>query len=150
MIIIASGVYEIYTRILTVTAATHLICLTAPSNRRLIIISASITNEDLDTNEQILCSLDDASGTPAGTTITPRKHNEATIDSQATSRTSPTGMTPGSTPIFAEGVPLVSGFRFDPAEDSRPIVERSASVVLRTASAVSSFTAIARMTYAEI
>lgn len=70
------GVYTVTYRIAANTAAKSLLLMTAAANKPIDILSASVTNESNETNEQLVCCLQrvTALGAPTGTVVTPAKH----------------------------------------------------------------------------
>ncbi|MEK6862470.1 MAG: hypothetical protein AABY07_11010 [Nanoarchaeota archaeon] len=73
-------------RINNVAAAKTLLYITAATNNMVEILSAKITNEDNETNEQILCTIQKITtlGTPTATTLTGAKHEKGSATMSST------------------------------------------------------------------
>lgn len=116
------------------------------------ILSTSITNRSLDTNEQLEAGLFRVTtkGSPAGTTANVQKHevgdanNPLTIIANLT--TEPT--TYDTAPLDKNGFSNLAGYRYDPIPEERPIVSPSGLVGLRlTAAPAAAFDATIQITF---
>lgn len=156
------GVYSCAYRIAGVTAARTLLYLTAPSTKVVEILSASVTNESNETNEQILCGLQRITtlGTPTATTITPGKHETGDQAASSVVKANVTASEP-TYPAVAQGadIPMaiglegcssLGGWFFQPVPEERPIVTAGDSWGLRLVNAITSADLVIRLTMREI
>ena len=155
------GVYTAHEEIaaLNPAACDGLLTLEAPADLCIEILSASITNLDNDTAEQLEAGLFriTTKGTLAGNAITPEKHEQGDAASSATALgAGNAGMTtePGawaSEPFDAGGFNNLAGYRYDPMPEERPMISPSGLVGLRLLAAPSSaFKAHVEIVYREI
>lgn len=149
------GVYTAKIRISALATAKTLLYITAPSTEVLEVLSASITNESNETNEQLVATLQRIGtlGTPTGTALTPSKHESGDQAASATAVGNVTASEPtytADTEIGLEGFSSLGGWYFDPIPEERPIVAPSASLGLRILNAPTSLDAVVRITFREI
>lgn len=155
-------VYSAAYRISGVTAAKTLMYLTAPSTAVVEILSASVTNESNETNEQIACALQRITslGTPTATTVTPADHENLSPSASSTVKANVTASEPtyGAVAQNAdivgafglEGASSLGGWDFNPMPEERVIVAPSASIGLRLLNAITSADLVVRLTFREI
>lgn len=149
------GVYTAHLKISALAAAKTLIFITAPSTKVVEILSISITNSSLETNEQLECCWQKIGtlGTPSATTLTPSKHESGDQASASTVKGNVTASEPtytSDTEIGKEGFSSVGGYFFDPLPEERPVVSAADSWGLRMLSTPTAFDANCRITYREI
>lgn len=149
------GVYTASIECAGVTAAKTLLYVTAPANKVLEILGASITNYDNDTNEQAEATLQVVGtlGTPTGTSVTAAKHEPGDQAAGSTVVGNVTGSEPtysSNTQIGREGFATVGGYRFQPVPEERMIVQGGSTVGLRLLTAISSTALVASVTFREI
>lgn len=150
------GVYTAKIRISAVTTAKTLIYITTPSNKVIEILSASITNESNETNEQLIATFQTISslGSPTGTSLTPSKHEPGDQSATVTAVGNVTANEPtysSNTEIGIEGFSSLGGWYFDPIPEERPIVAPSSSLGLRLLNApASSVDLVVKVTFREI
>jgi len=149
------GVYTAEIEIASLSAAKTAILLECPSDSVLEIISGSITNMDTDSNEQLEAGLFTVTtkGSPAGTSITPEKHETGDAASGVTATgdltTEPT--TYNSKGVDRQGFSNLAGYRYDPLPEEKPIVSPSGLIGLRLLAAPSAgFKAACQIVYREI
>lgn len=130
------GVYTAQVQALTQTAGKTLIYVTAPATAVVEILSASITDVDNETNEQLEACLQRVSslGTPTGTALTP---SETENGDQAAASTV-VGNVTASEPTYGantqhgkEGFPSLGGYRYQPVPEERILIPPSGTVGLR-------------------
>lgn len=155
------GVYTAAYRIAGVTAAKTLIYLTAASGKPIDILSASVTNESNETNEQILCAIQrvTTSGTPTATTITPAKHEKGDQAAAATVKANVTGSEPTYGAIAAgadiidaygmEGGSSLGGWFHNPTPEERVTISSADTYGLRLVNAITSADLVVRVTFQE-
>lgn len=155
------GVYTAAYRIAGVTTAKTLMFLTAASGKLVDILSASVTNESNEGNEQILCCLQKVTsiGTPTATTITPGKHEPSDQAAASVVKANVTGSEPtygangqGADIIDAfgqEGVSSLGGWFFNPIPEERVTIGSAATFGLRLVNAITSADLVIRLTFQE-
>lgn len=156
------GVYTAAYRIAAVTTARTLMYLTAPTNRVVEILSASVTDENNETNEQILCGLQRITtlATPTATTITPKPHENGDQAASSVVKANVTASEP-TYPAIAqgadipgafglEGTPSLGGWFFDPIPEERPAIAGADSWGLRLVNAIAATDLVIRWTFREI
>jgi len=138
-----------------VTAAKSLIHITVPADSVIEILSASITNSDIDATEQLEAGVYHVTtiGAPVGTAITPEKHETGDAASGVTAignlTTEPT--TYNTIALDHQGFSNLNGYRYDPLPEERPIVSPSGAFGLRLLAAPDGATnLIAQVVYREI
>lgn len=124
-----------------VSGAKTLMLLELPADLVVEVLGASITNQDVDTSEQLHCGLYRVStiGDPSGTEITPEKHENGDVASTVTA-TAALATEPDTYDAIAfdqRGFNNLAGYNYDPIPEERPIVSPSSAVGLRLLSAPS-------------
>lgn len=142
------GVYSAPYRIAANTAAKTLMLITAAANKPIDILSASVTNENNETNEQILCCWQRVTvlGTPTGTVLTPGKHEPG---DQAAAGTYKANITAGEPTYGASGqgaaivdayglagTPSLSGWAHPPIPEERVTIGAGETFGLRLLNAI--------------
>lgn len=156
------GVYTAAYRIATVTTGKTLIYLTVASNKVVEILSASVTNESNETNEQLLCGLQRVSslGTPTATTVTPKPHETGDQAASSTVKANVTASEP-TYPAISQGADIpgafglegfssLGGWYYDPTPEERLIVPGGETLGLRLVNTASSLDLVVRLTFREI
>lgn len=149
------GVYTATVAITGLAAAKTLMYLTAPADKVVEILSASVTNEDTETNEQLKCCLQRVtSGTPTATTLTPSKHEAGDQAAGSTVKGNVTASEftyTANTEIGNEGASSLGGWRYQPIPEERPIVAGQLSIGLRLITAtITAINAVVTLTFREI
>jgi hypothetical protein len=155
------GVYtaEIEIAALNPTAGDGLLTLEVPADMVIEILSASITNMDIDTAEQLEGGLFGITtkGSLAGTSITPEKHETGDAASTVTALgAGNAGMTTepdawNSKAYDRQGFNNLAGYRYDPIPEERPVISPSKLVGLRLLAAPSgAFKAAVQIVFREI
>jgi hypothetical protein len=150
------GVYTAQYEITGLSAAKTLMYITAPSSAIVEILSAEISNETNETNEQLVACFQRVSslGTPTATTLTPSKHEAGDQAAASTVKANVTASEPSyssNTEIGPAGFSSLGGWRFDPLPEERPAIAPSASLGLRLLTATNtSFDGRIRITFREI
>lgn len=156
------GVYTAAYRITGVTAAKTLMYLTAAATNIAEILSASVTNESNETNEQLACVLQRITtlGTPTATTVTAADHESLSAASASVVKGNVTASEPTYGAIAAgadivgafglEGASSLGGWFFDPTPEERVIVPPSGSIGIRILETITSANLIVRLTFREI
>lgn len=145
------GVYTAYYDITGLSTAKTLMLLTAPSTAVLEIMGIHVTNLDVETSEQLSIGLFrvTTTGSPAGTSVTPEKHEAGDAAAAATVLASlsvePTAY--ASNPIDKQGVNNLSGYHYDPVPEERPTVAPSGGIGVRLLVAPSSFNCSVMVVY---
>lgn len=129
--------------------------ITAPSQKVVEILSASVTNTSNETNEQLLCTFQRVGtlGTPTGTSVTSAKHEAGDQSAGSTVVANVTASEPtytANTEVGREGFSSLGGYYFDPVPEERPIIEGAGTIGLRMISTPTAFDALVRITYREI
>lgn len=144
------GVFKANYRIAGVTTAKTLMYITVPSTIVVDILSAYVTNESNETNEQILCVLQRVTtlGTPTATTITPTKSEKGDQAAACTVKANVTASEPtygaiaaGAAIVDAEGlsgVPSLSGWVYETTPEERQTIAPSDTWGLRLVNAITS------------
>lgn len=156
------GVYTAAYRIATVTTGKTLMYITASSSILVEILSASVTNESNETNEQILCAFQRPSslGTPTATTVTPKPHEVGGASAGSTVKANVTASEP-TYPAIAqgadipgafgmEGVASLGGWFYNPVPEERVYIEPSGTLGLRLVNTITSADLVVRITFREI
>ena len=144
------GVYTATIKISALSEIKTLILLGTPSTTCAEILSAWITNQSVETNEQLdgALTLLQTPDTDVGdgTAITPQKSENGDASWAGTCRGNfTTGNEPGSyesTHFDNKGPPGLSGYFYDPLPEERPIISPSRYVGLRLLTAPAAFDAI--------
>jgi len=124
-----------------ISGAKTLMLLEVPSDMALEILGASITNQDVDTSEQLEGGLFrvDTLGSASGTDVTPEKHETgdaaSTVTAYANLSTEPSAY--DSLGYDHQGFNNLAGYRYDPIPEERPIISPSGAVGLRLLTAPS-------------
>jgi len=126
---------------IAVTGVETLMLLEVPSDMALEILGASITNQDVDTSEQLHCGLYrvNSIGAPSGTEVTPQKHENGDVASTVTA-TAHLETEPDTYDTLAfdqQGFNNLAGYRYDPIPEERPVISPSGAVGLRLLTAPS-------------
>lgn len=137
------------------TAAANVLVLTPAENYKVQVLSASLTNENNETNEQLQAALYEASaagtGSATAVTIVPQAIGDATSSTTTLEHTyATTEPTLASNPLIFEGFASVAGWNYTPSFDEAIIVPYGKILVLRVNT--TSFTSIdlrARITWRE-
>jgi hypothetical protein len=156
------GVYTIAYRIASVTTAKTLAYITAASGKPVEILSASVTNENNESNEQLLCAIQRVTtpGTPTATTVTPRKHEQGDQAAAMTVKANVTANEPtygsiaqGADPVDAfgmEGAPSLNGWVFSPIPEERVLIASGDTYGLRLVNNIASADLVVRITVREL
>ena len=149
------GVYTAEIEIAALSAAKTVVLLEVPADMVIEILSASIANMDRDTAEQLEAGLFYVAtkGTPAGTSITPEKHETGDAASTVTAlgdlSAEPT--TYNTKAADRQGFNNLAGYRYDPIPEEKPVVSPSGLIGLRLLAAPSTgFKAACQIVYREI
>lgn len=149
------GVYTATIRITGLNSARTLMYITVQSTKVVEILSASLTNESNETNEQLLCTFQRITtlGTPTKTDIIPAKHENGDAAAGSTVAGNVTAAEPtytADTEIGREGFSSLGGWYFDPTPEERPNIPPSGNLGLRMISTPTSFDAVVRVTFREV
>lgn len=149
------GVYTATVQIAGIAAAKTLIYVTAPADKVVEIIGASITDESNETNEQLAACLQRVTtlGTPTATTLTPSKHEKGDQAAGSTVKGNVTASEPtygANTELGYEGAPTLGGWRYSPLPEERPIIQGQETVGLRLISTPTAFDCRATVVFREI
>ena len=148
------GVYTANITITGLSTAKTLLLLTAPSTAVLEILSVRLTNLANETNEQWSVGLFHVTtvGSPSGTSVTPEKHEklDAASTTTATGNLSSEPTTYATNPIDKDGPASLSGYRYDPLPEERPICPPSGAIGLRMLAAPTSVDVSAQIVFREI
>lgn len=148
------GVYTATQKISALAAAKTLMYITAPSDRIVEILSATVTNESNATNFQFEAQLANVTtlGTPTATTVTPTPQEKGDQAAASTVKANVTASEPtyGSA-LHQEGAASLVGYRFEPpTELERIYIAPSQTVGLRMITTPTSFDCDVRITFREI
>ena len=149
------GVYTANIAINGVTEAVTLICLTAPANRVVEVLSASVTQTNgIAVTLGATLTRVGVLGSPDQTSITAHKHESG---DQAAGSTVGGNITPGGDPTYVsedyglQGFHTLAGWFFDPVRDGQVFVAPGASIGLRlTIAPGSAMDTLAEITFREI
>lgn len=156
------GVYTASYRISGVTTGKTLLYLTAPATAVIEILSASVSNENNETNEQALFVLQRITslGTPTATTVTPADTEPLSAAAASTVKANVTASEPtyGAIAQNADivgafglaGIPSLSGWFFDPTPEERVYVPPSGSIGIRSVNTILSADLVVTLTWREI
>lgn len=150
------GVYTASAKISGLSAAKTLLYLTAPSNRVVELLSASVTNGNNMTSQQLECSLHRIAtlGTPTATAVTPAPAEAGSPASSSTVAANVTASEPTYTSetdiAHREGWNSLGGWQYAPLPEERVTIPPSASIGLRMLSTPTSFDCDILLKYREI
>ncbi len=147
------GVYTASIKISGLNAAKTLLYLTAPSNKVVEVLSATVTNESNATNFQGEVSIENIStlGTPTKTDITPTPHEKGDQAAGSTVAGNVTASEPTyGTVITREGFASLVGYRHEPQPEERIYVQGDSSIGVRLITTPTAFDADVRLTFREI
>lgn len=137
----------------SVSAAKDLIRVSAPSDAVVEILRAEITNEDLETSNQLPMGLYRASTDGTGTSFTATKHEDsdaafggtAVVNLSADTTKSPTD------PLYRSGFNIGAGALYHPVPEERLVIPPSGRFVVRLESAPAAATTVSALcTFREI
>ena len=151
------GVYTVDHEV-SVSIAKTLMLMECPADTGIEIISAEVSNSDVEANEQLLVALDRVTtkGSPIGTARTPEPHNlgdaASGVTCTANLTTEPT--TYKSTSVISSlgkaGAPSLSSWRHEPTPEERVDVSPSGLIGVRLLNAPgTAFVSVVRVTYRE-
>lgn len=155
------GVYRANYRISANTAAKTLIYITAASGKPVDILSACVTNESNETNEQFLCCLQRVTslGTPTATSVTPTKSEYNDQSAASTVKANVTASEPtygangqGAAIVDAVGLmgfPSLSGWFYQPTPEERLTIASGDTWGLRLLNAITSSDLCVEITFQE-
>lgn len=147
------GVYTAGITIPGLASAKTLLLLQPPANMVVEILSVAINNLNSETSEQLAAEVSfvNVTGSPTGDSVTPTKHEigDAAAGSTVTGDldAEPTSYL---NPIDKQGFNVLSGYRYDPIPEERPIVKAGSLIGLRLLTAPTAFDAYAQIVYREI
>jgi hypothetical protein len=148
------GVYTAQIDITGLSSAKTLMLIQAPSTGVIEIISCSVSNVNSETSEMLNIGVYHVTtvGSPAGTSVTPEKHEKLDASSSATVTGNLSGEPTAyaSKPLDKQGINNLSGYRYDPLPEERPIVPPSGAIGLRAIDAPTSFNASVQIVFREI
>jgi hypothetical protein len=150
------GVYESNIRISALAAQKTLMYITAPANKVVEILSASVTNESNTTNQQLECCFQKVTtlGTPTGTTLTPTKAEQGDQAAGSTVVGNVTASEPtytASTQYGLRGFASLAGYEFAPLPEERLCIAGSDTWGLRLLNTTpTAFDADVRIVFREI
>jgi hypothetical protein len=149
------GVYEASYKISGLNSARTLLYITAPANKVVQVIGASVTNASNATNQQLECYVKRISslGTPTATTVTPSPTETGDAAAGSTVKANVTGSEPtygSNTQLGYRGFPSLAGWEYAPEPEERPHIAGSDSWGLYIPSTATSFDAIVRLSFREI
>lgn len=148
------GVYTAYYDISSISSNKTLMLIQAPSSAVIEILSAHVTNLDIETSEQLSIGLFRVGtlGSPSGTSVTPEK-SEAGSSAAAATVTANLSVEPtsySSTPIDKQGCNNLAGYHYNPIPEERPIIAPSGAFGLRLLVSPSAFNCSVMITFREI
>jgi hypothetical protein len=156
------GVYTATYRIAAISAAKTLMYITAPTGAVVEILSARVTNESNETNEQLVACLQRVTslGTPTATVCTPATTENGSSAAASTVKANVTASEPtygassqGADIVGAHGMDGFSslgGWYYDPTPEERLYVNPGATIGLRLLSTPTSFDGVVRITFREL
>lgn len=148
------GVYTAEIVISSLSTAKTILYLQAPSTACLEILSVSTSNLTSETSEQLSIGLYNVTtiGSPSGTSITPEKHEnlDAAASCTAAGDLSVEPSAYSSKGIDVQGINNLSGYRYDPMPEERPIVGPSRAIGVRMLTAPTSFDCRVQVVFREI
>ena len=149
------GVYTAQIPIASISGAKTLLVLRAPSNAVAEVLSASISNNNNDTPEQLEAGLFKITNIAsiAGTAVTPTKHEPldgaSVCGSSGNLSAEPSSY--DSDAIDRQGWNNLAGYRYDPIPEERPIVGPTGAIGLRILGTIdTAFSGVAQIVYREI
>lgn len=148
------GVYTASIEITGISANKTLLYITSHSTAVIEILSCQVSNLSNETNEQLSIGLFHVTtaGSPAGTSVTPEKHEKLDANAVATVLGNLTDepTTYATNPIDKQGISSLGGYRYDPIPEERPIVPPSGAIGLRMLVSPTSFNLVASIVFREI
>jgi hypothetical protein len=149
------GVYEASANISAVSAAKTLLYITAPSGKTVEVLEATVTNPQNETNEQCEFVLQKITtlGTPTATTLTPSKCEQGDQAAGSTVKGNVTASEPtytANTEVGREGVPSLSGWRYEPQPENRLIIAGGDSWGLRVLNSPAAVDLIPSLKFREV
>lgn len=150
------GVYTASFLISGLSAAKTLMYITTTATNMVEILSSSVTDATLTTNQQIEVTLQRVSslGTPTATTVTASPHEFGDQTAASTVKANVTASEPtyaADNQIGHEAASSLGGWFFDPMPEERPIIPPSATMGLRLlTSSISAQDTVVRITFREI
>jgi hypothetical protein len=150
------GVYTAVIKITGLAAAKTLLYLTAPANKVVEVLSASVTNSGSNvTNQQLELTLQKVNvlGSPTASTLTPSPHEQGDQASGSTVKGNVTASEPSyvaNTDLGHEGSSSLAGWFFQPLPEERAYIAGGDTWGLRMLSTPTAYDANVRFTYREI
>lgn len=148
----ARGFYTVSIRISGLSTAKTLLTLVPINFFHAEVVSASVTNESLESGEQLQASLNFYNtGSAVGTTVTPAKHEAGDQSAQIQAKGNLTSEPTYSVdPIWAGGFTNSAAWVYKPRKKNRPFVVSSQKIGLRLLTTPSTpFDCVARITFQE-
>lgn len=152
------GVYTATIEITGVTTAQTLLYLKAPADIAVEVLSATVTNGDNDTAEQIVCELKAVSGVTAATmasAITPTP-TEGVVDGGQVASSTVSGNASAEPHYYElthydkQGVNNLGGYEFVGMPEERIVLKGQTEIGLRTTETIASTMLIAQIRFREI
>lgn len=156
------GVYTVNYRIAALSAARTLCYVTMPSTAMVELLSTEITNESIESNEQLVACWQRITtlGTPTATTVTPTKAEKGDQAAASTWKANVTASEP-TYGASAQGAALVDvtglkgfaslgGYVYAPAPEERPLLAVSDSWGLRLLVAPTAFDLAVEVKFREV
>lgn len=139
----------------TITTSCTLLYITAPSNKIVKVLSAYVTNNSNETNEQldVYWQLVGTLGTPTATTLTPTKTEQGDQAAGSTVKSFVTASEPtltANTKYHRLGVPSIGGWRYEPIEGKELVIAGAATWVLFLGAAPSSLVLAVECEFQEV
>ena len=146
--------YEVEDSIATVTSAAILLALTVPADMVVQIVEASVT-VDLDSSEQLIATLDRATGTAGGgvaVVALPLVFGDVatSVVELSASGGAITGLTAQNELFGAEVAPSVVGWHYKPLDGEGKLFSPAQVIILSTLASITSATVRVRVVFKEI
>ncbi len=123
--------YSVLMDAVSVSAAKDLLRLSAPADAVVVVHEVTVSQEASETSEQVAIQLQRASTDGTGTSATPRPME---VGSTAFGGTAVVNLTADTTPgdiLRREAANLLSGYKYLPTPETRPVISPSGRFVVR-------------------
>lgn len=151
------GVYHASYAISGLAAAKTVMYITSASGKVVEILSASLSNESNETNEQLECKFHRVAtlGTPTATTVTAAPTEPGDQAAGSTVKGNVTALEPTYEAEHVKefgkkGFSSLAGWYFDPLPEERPVIESAGTIGLRMMSTPTAFDALLNIVFREI
>ncbi len=124
-------IYSVLMDAVSVSAAKDLLRLSAPADAVVVVHEVTVSQEASETSEQVAIQLQRASTDGTGTSATPRPMEVGSTAFGGTAVVNLTADTTAGDILRREAANLLSGYKYLPTPETRPVISPSGRFVVR-------------------